>query len=132
MEQISIILRSKPGVLAEITEIMSKSKINIDNIQAETVGEYGIIVMKVEKNKCDLALKKLRDASFNAVTEKCLLIKLKDEPGALAKIANKFKDANINIRSLRILGRDGKTSIVAISTERTENAKDLVQDELIS
>jgi hypothetical protein len=61
-------------------------------------------------DKYDLALKKLRDASFNAITEDSLLIKLKDEPGALAKIVNRFKDANINIRSFHIISRDGQNS----------------------
>ncbi len=109
---------------------MAKNGINIETMQAETIGGSGILIMTVDKY--DLALKKLRDASFNAITEDSLLIKLKDEPGALAKIAKRFKDANINIRSFHIISRDGDNSIAAISTERTANAIELVKDVLVS
>ena len=130
MKQISIVVENRPGILAEVTEIMAKNGINIETIEAETIGGSGIVIMTVDKY--DLALKKLRDASFNAITEDSLLIKLKDEPGALAKIAKRFKDANINIRSFHIISRDGDNSIAAISTERTANAIELVKDVLVS
>ena len=59
MKQISIIMESKPGVLADITDLMAKNKININDIEAETIGKMGIIVMCVDKY--DFALKTLRD-----------------------------------------------------------------------
>lgn len=130
MKQISIVVENKPGILAELTDIMAKNSINIENLDVETAGNYGIIIMSVDRY--DLALKKLRDASFKAISEDCLLIKLKDEPGSLAKIAKRFGDADINIRSLHIISRDGNNSIAAISTERTAKAMDLVKDILIS
>lgn len=130
MKQISIVVENRSGILAEVTNIMAENGINIENIEAETVGNSGIIIMTVDKY--DLALKKLRDASFNAITEDSLLIRLKDEPGALAKIAKEFKDANINIRSFHIISRDGDNSIAAISTERTAKAVELVKDILVS
>ncbi len=130
MKQISIVVKNKPGVLAEISDVMANNAINIEHIEAEASGDIGVIIMTVDKY--DLALKKLRDASFNAITEDSLLLKLKDEPGALAKIANRFKDANINIRSFHIISRDGQNSIAAISTKRTKKAKELVKDVLLS
>ena len=131
MKQISIVIEENIDFpLANITALMAKNDINIDTIESETIGKSGIIVMTV--NKYDLALKALRDAAFNAITEDSLLIKLKDEPGALAKIAKKFKDANIAIRSFHIISRNEDTSIAALSTERTAQAMELVQDILVS
>ncbi|WP_339138689.1 MAG: hypothetical protein WGN25_10165 [Candidatus Electrothrix sp. GW3-4] len=131
MKQISVVVEEQPRFpLADITELMAANDINIDTIESETVGNASVIVMTV--NKYDLALRALRDASFNAITEDCLLIKLKDEPGALAKIARKFKEADLHIRSFHIISRNNDTSIAAISTERTEQAMKLVEDILVS
>ncbi|MCR4337216.1 MAG: ACT domain-containing protein [Candidatus Omnitrophica bacterium] len=130
MKEISIVAENRPGVLADVTDLMAKNKINIDEIEAETIGNMGVIVMAVQQY--DLALKVLRDAGFQAVTEDSLLIKLKDEPGALARIALRFKEANINIRGMHIVRRDSGYSIVAISAERSEEAKKLVKDVLVS
>ncbi|MCI5212457.1 MAG: hypothetical protein D3910_27565, partial [Candidatus Electrothrix sp. ATG2] len=126
-----IVVEEQPSFpLADITEIMAANNINIDTIESETVGDSSVIVMTV--NKYDLALRALRDASYNAITEDCLLIKVKDEPGALARIARRFKDAEMHIRSFHIISRNNDTSIAAISTERTESAMRLVQDILVS
>jgi hypothetical protein len=131
MKQISIVVDEQPSFpLADITELMAAHNINIDTIGAETVGDSSVVVMTV--NKYDLALRALRDASYHAITEDCLLIKVKDEPGALAKIARRFKDADLHIRSFHIISRNSDTSIAALSTERTESALQLVQDILVA
>ncbi|XOF34969.1 MAG: hypothetical protein ACL93V_06675 [Candidatus Electrothrix sp. YB6] len=131
MKQISVVVEDNPGFsLADITELMAGKDININTIESKTVASSDVIVMTVDKY--DLALKVLRDAAFNAITEDCLLIKVKDEPGALAKIAIKFKTANIAIRSFHIISRNEDTSIAALSTERTAQALELVQDILVS
>ena len=129
MKEISILVEDRPGILAEICALMAKHNINIENIGAETVGGTGIIVLSTDKY--DEALRVLRSESYNAVTEESLLIKLEDKPGALARVAQRFKDANINIRGIHIVRRDGCFSIAAISTERTDEAMALVKDILV-
>ena len=56
----------------------------------------------------------------------------RDHHGELARISRRFKDANISMRSVRIIRRATGTSIVAISTERTDEAMELVKDVMIS
>ncbi|MDH5300989.1 MAG: ACT domain-containing protein [Gammaproteobacteria bacterium] len=131
MKQISIVSDNRAGVMAEITDCLAKENINIDSIDAETFGDYAVTILTV--NKYDLALQNLRQIpGIKCITEDAILIRLKDEPGALAKIAMRFKDANINIRSLRFIKRDDTNGLVAISTDRTQEALDLVKDVLVS
>ena len=59
-------------------------------------------------------------------------VKLKDEPDALAKIARRFTDAGISMRSIRIIQRNSQHGLVVISTKRTDDALALVNDVLIS
>ena len=66
------------------------------------------------------------------MSEDAIIIRIADEPGALAKISKRFHDAEIRLRSVRIIRRGSGCGLVALSTERSEQALDLVRDVLIS
>lgn len=131
MKQISIVSENKAGIVAKITEILASNNINIESIDAETFGNSAVTILTVDRY--DDALRALRGLrGMKAITEDAILIRLEDQPGALAKIAKRFQDANINIRSLRFVRRDANYAIVAISTDRTDEALALVKDILVS
>ncbi|MEE2943480.1 MAG: hypothetical protein VX413_08750 [Verrucomicrobiota bacterium] len=55
----------------------------------------------------DRALRVLRNAGWNAVTEKSLIVGVKDEPGAIAHLAQRFRDANLQVHSMRLVEHHG-------------------------
>lgn len=131
MKQITIVSNNRPGLAAEITEALATHNINIENIDAETAGDTAVAILTVDRY--DDALNVLNTIpNIRAVSEDAILIRLADKPGALAEIARRFKDANINLRSLRFIHKDSGHGIVAICTERSEEALELVRDVLIS
>ena len=130
MKQITIVAEGDPGLLARISEILAARGINIETLDAETVHDQGIVILTVDRY--DEALAALRDAGVPAVSEDAIIIRIPDEPGALAKISRRFHDAEIRLRSVRIIRRREGYGLVALSTERTEKALDLVRDVLIS
>jgi hypothetical protein len=77
------------------------------------------------------ALHALRDAGWYAVTEDAFVIRVKDKPGALARVAKRFKDAGIHVRSIRIIQHEGEWGMVAVSAEPIEEARALVKDKLL-
>jgi hypothetical protein len=86
-----------------------------------------VIVFDVDQY--DRALQCLREfQGIQIITEDAILVKLKNQPGALAKIARRFTDAGINVRSVRFIERDEEFALVAISTDRTEAALAVVAD----
>lgn len=129
MKQITILTDDRPGVIAEICESLAAANINIETIDAETHMDKGVIIITVDKY--DKALQILRNGSFQAVSEESILIRLEDKPGSLAQIAKRFKDANVNLKSIRILRRDGGNSIVALTPDHFHEAMKLVQDIII-
>jgi|DewCreStandDraft_5_1066085.scaffolds.fasta_scaffold07330_3 hypothetical protein len=129
MKEIVIVTQNRAGLLADIAEILARKNINIETLDAEEVHDTAVIELTV--NRYDEALQSLRDAGFDAVTEDAFLIRLKDEPGALARVAKRFKDANIDLRSVRIVRRLKDSAIVAVATARTEEAKALVREYLV-
>ena len=131
MKQITIVSENRPGMAAEITAALAKENINIENLDAETLGATCVAILIVDRY--DDALSVLHSLPhIRAVTEDAILIRLANKPGALAEIAMRFKNANINLRSLRFIHQDAEHGIVAISTERSQDALELVSDVLIS
>ncbi len=65
-------------------------------------------------------------AGFKTVSDDSLILRLPDEPGALAKVAEVFKQAGVNIQSLHIIERKAGHTIVALSADDREKAEALV------
>lgn len=130
MKQIAVIADNRPGLVADVTAVLGERGVNIGTIDGQAVRGLGLVRMTVSDG--DLALRALRDAGFHAFSEEVILIRLEDRPGALARVARRFKDANLDITSLRIVSRDGTTGVVAISCEDVARARELVRDELLS
>ena len=131
MKQLSIISEKRLGIVTEITEALAAADINIETIDARQVDQFVVVVMTVDLY--DRALQVIHKIkNTNIVTEDAILVKLVNEPGALAKIARRFTDAGIGLRSIRFIQRDSKYGLVAISTERTNAALELVSDVLVS
>ncbi|MBN2022076.1 MAG: ACT domain-containing protein [Pirellulales bacterium] len=132
MKQIIIISEDRAGVAAEISEAMAAAGVNIETLSAETVGGSAVTIMTVDKY--DEGLRALAQTPFHAISEDAIVVQLDDRPGELARIMRRFKEANINLHSVRIIRRDpaaGK-SIVAVGTERTAEAMKLLKDVLVS
>lgn len=130
MKQIMVVTQNRPGLLADISEILATHGINIETIDADELHDTAVIELTVDRY--DEALQQLRDAGFHAVTEDALLVRLKDEPGALARVVRKFKEANINLRSVRFIRREQGHAYVAIATDRSEEARALIKDWLVN
>jgi hypothetical protein len=130
MKQIIIISEDRPGVVAEVSEAMAAAGVNIETIDAETVAGSGVTIMTVDKY--DEALRALAQTPFHAISEDAVVVQLEDHPGELARVTRRLKEAEINLRSIRIIRREGGKSIVAIGTERTQQTMDLLKDVLVT
>ena len=129
MKEIVIVTENRAGLVADISEALGSRGINIETLDAEEVHDLAVVELTVDRY--DEALAALRDAGFDAISEDALVIRLSDEPGALARVAKRFKDAGIDLRSIRIIRRQQGSALVALATERTAQARALVKDCLI-
>ena len=130
MRQITIIAEDRPGTAADITAALAAGNVNIDTFNAEAISSVMVGILTVDNY--DEALRALTAAGFQAYSEDVLVIQLDDKPGELARITRRFKDANINLRSIRFIRRSGTRAFVAVGTERTKEAMELVKDVLVS
>ena len=130
MEQITIVTKDYNGLTADIASALGSNDINIESLDAKKIDDIGLVMLRV--NQYDRALSILRDAGWNAITEDALLVRVKDEPGAIAHLAKRFQNANLHVRSMRIVQHHGDWGAIAVSAEPLEEAKALVKDELLT
>jgi hypothetical protein len=127
MKQLTIPTEGHPGELAAVTRILGEAGINIESIDGEEEGDgHGVLSLTVDRY--DEALRLLRAAGFRPITEDAVVIRVPDEPGALAKVAARFSDAGVNIRSLHIVRRREGNCLVSLVTSDNEAASRLVAD----
>lgn len=124
MKSLRIILPNRPGLLAEIAELLAARSINVDDLSVETHGEGALVRLSVEEP--DMALAALTESGYQAVTDDVLLARIEDRPGALAALSRTLADAHINIRSVHHVRRDGGFAVVAVSTDSDDRARDLL------
>ncbi|MCK4626958.1 MAG: hypothetical protein KAV00_16720 [Phycisphaerae bacterium] len=130
MKQIMIVRHGHGSLTADISEALAAGGVNIETLNAREAEDLDIVTLTVDRY--DDALKALRDASIDAITEDAVLIRIRDEPGALAKVVKRFKDADVHVRSIRIIHRRQDWAVVAISMDRTEEAMSLIKDLMIT
>ena len=130
MKQLTVITRDQPDAIPDITAALAEARINIEDIEAEHRARTGVIVLKVDHY--DRALRTLKDAGFQAVSQDALVVRLEDQPGSLATVALRFKAANVSLRSMHIIDRGAGYSLVSIVTDDNERAVGLVTDVLVS
>ena len=121
MERIVIMARDEIGVLADITSALAQANVNLESINTQVNGEHGTIIISTDDT--NRALTALADAGYSAVTDDALLIRLKDEAGALARVAQRFGEAGINIRSVHILDRKDGFATIALSTSSEDRPR---------
>ena len=129
MTRIVIMANNEVGVIADISRALADATINIETISAKALGEKGVITLTT--NDDDASLRVLTDAGFKASADDSLMLSLHDEPGALARVAERFKEAGINIQSLHILDRREGHTTIAVSTDDRAKAESLVDPDSI-
>ena len=129
MRQITIITENQSGELTQISSILGDLNINIDDIEYENDDDHGVITLTVDHY--DTALKAIREAGFQAVSQDALIVKIEDQPGALAKVATRFQEKSIVLRSMHILQRKKGFAHVTIVTNDNEQAAELLKDILV-
>ncbi|MCY3691557.1 MAG: ACT domain-containing protein [Chloroflexota bacterium] len=120
VNRIVIMADNEVGIIADLTAALANEGINLETINAETTGGHGAIVLTVDNY--DRALYVLNQAGFKAVGDDALVVRLPDEPGALANVAGSLKDAGVNIESMHILSRQAGYTMIALKTDNRAEA----------
>jgi hypothetical protein len=129
MKNIIVVADDRVGLLADISYILGKAKINIESISVDVVGGKAVISLTVKDVK--KAREILENSGYKITETNALLVKLVDRPGELSKVTSMLAQEQINIENVHMLSRDGKTTILAITVDKPKKAEQLLRDYLI-
>ena len=129
MKQITVLVADKVGVLAELSYLLGKARVNIEAISAEVQGGKSVINLVVsDEKKAEMILK---SNGYHVLSGEMLVVKLKDAPGALSEISKKLQKAKINIESIYLLTRGEGHSLDAIMVDKPKKAKKVLAEYLV-
>ena len=129
VNRIVIMAENEVGVIADVTSVLADAGINLETINTEMAGARGAIILTVDDY--DRALYVLNQAGFKAVGDDALVIRLPDQPGALAGVAGSLKEAGVNIESMHILSRQAGYAMIALTTDNRAGAIAAIGSEAI-
>ena len=122
--ELSIILPNRPGTLGDVTQALAKAKVNLLAIDASGGFEYNIV--RLVPDKVAKARTVLRRKGLDVGETKVLCIPAKDQPGALARVADVLGHAKVNIDYLYATGgRQAEALIVAHVSDARKALKSL-------
>ena len=131
MQRITVVTHNRPGVLAEITELLAAKGISIASIVAEAYGNDGVMHIDLDAADQDKALGELTAAGYQAVSEDVLLARIQDRPGALAELARRLRNADLDVRGLNMVQRDDGWAVVAIASSDNTVARSVLGSDAI-
>jgi hypothetical protein len=126
MRRITIVCSDRQGLIADVTELISSHRLNLISIDAHTLGQDAVLRLEVEDE--DRALSALTQAGYQAMTEDVLMVTVADQPGALARVARRLSEAQMDIRGVSFISRRGGQCIVALDTNDNASARKLLAD----
>jgi len=129
MKQITVVVADKVGVLAELSYLLGKARVNIEALSAEVQGGKSVINLVVsDDRKAEMILK---SNGYHVLAGEMLVVKIKDAPGALSEISKKLQKAKINIESIYLLTRGDGHSLDALMVDKPKKAKKVLSEYLV-
>ena len=95
VEQISIFLENKSGRLAEVTDSLAKSGINLRALSLADTADFGIFRLIVDNTEKTTAI--LKEKGFTISKNDVVAVEVPDRPGGLAGILNTLQGKSINV-----------------------------------
>ncbi|MCD6227626.1 hypothetical protein J7J90_03980 [Candidatus Micrarchaeota archaeon] len=123
-------LESKPRVLAHITYLLSKSKVNIEDINYVDTGDRVIVDLTVDDPKKAVGV--LQQNKYEpTMLGKFMLVALKDQPGELFKISKMLDDNGVRLLRVDIVSKGSKMAVVSLLVDKKRKAEKLLKPYLI-
>ena len=93
--QISVFLENRKGRLYEVCSLLGDNGVNIRALTIAETESFG--VLRIVVDKCDAAIKLLRDNNFVANFTDVVAVEVPDRPGGLAAVLKIFADNDVNV-----------------------------------
>lgn len=126
IKELVVVAQDKVGLLADISYVLAKEKINVEQIDANVVSDKAVISIGILSAKYESAKKALLKNNMEVLPAESIVVRLEDKPGELAALARKLADAKINMTNVHVLGKDGAHVFDSISVDKPREARKIL------
>ena len=121
---LKILAKQHKNPIHLITNLLSEHGINIDYINATSLGETHYILLQVSNN--DQAIEILQNFGLHVLKENVIVIKLVNKTGMLALIAELLNGNDIVLNSATIVEKDPEYGLFALVVDDYKKAMQIL------
>lgn len=126
IKQLSIFIENKPGRLADITETLATSKIDIRAISVADTSDFGIL--RIIVSEPEVAQEKLKNAGMTVSLSNVLAVCVTDKAGEFSKVARLMSDNSIGIEYVYdFAGKVDNEACIVVRVDDTERAFEILK-----
>ncbi|MBM3229510.1 ACT domain-containing protein [Candidatus Parvarchaeota archaeon] len=129
MKQLIVVAEDRVGLLADISYLLGKAKINIEIINVGIVGTKAVVQLFVTDDK--KAREVLAANNYEILTADVLLVKIPDTPGELSKLAKILADNGINIEIVNTITRSKTHALYSLKVDKPKKAEKLLKGYIV-
>ncbi len=108
-------LENRPGELAHLARALARRGIDILQIAGGGEGPQAFAFMTTDDETSTREV--LRSMGFPFIDGETLVVEVEDRPGGIADLAQRLGSAEVNIRSMMLIGRARGKAEIAISVD---------------
>lgn len=123
MTEFTIRLANRPGMLAELAQLLGQAGVNIEALAAFGHGEDGQVRIIVDN--ADTTRRTFQAAGISLDEREVITTILPDRPGELARMTRELADGGVNIDAMYLLNThaDGREFAVAVTDGDTAQSR---------
>ncbi|HXT01934.1 MAG TPA: ACT domain-containing protein [Elusimicrobiota bacterium] len=120
-----VVAPNQPGVLRQLTQLLSQEGVNIDSLLLDTHGDVASFRFLLEREN---GLRRtLESEGFHVVEDKVFRLSLHNRPGELDQLTRRLTEHGVAVKYLYGTSH-GQTTNVVFSVDRPEHAADIVKE----
>jgi hypothetical protein len=129
--QISVFLENRKGRLYDVCSLLGANHVNIRALTVAETESFG--VLRIVVDKCDAAVKLLRDNGFVANFTDVVAVEVPDTPGGLATVLKIFADNDVNVEYMYgFVEKHSDKALLVFRFEDTDTAQQVLARHSIS
>jgi hypothetical protein len=123
LEEIIVTVDDRPGVLAEIGELLGRTGVNIETLSTSAHNGLGYVHLIVDDG--DDAAEALKQNDFKVTDSRSVLVTtLDDRPGELGRYCRRLAEAGVAISSVYVAKRTGGETELIFAVDDLGTAKE--------
>ncbi len=128
IQQLSVFIENKPGRLAEITEVLAGTGIDIRAISVADTSDFGILRVIVDRPKD--AVEALKAHGMTVSLTNVIAVGIEDNPGSFAKVVRLLSDKGFDLEYMyAFISRDKGKAFVIVRVDQGQQAAETLQAE---